>query len=156
MLKILAALSTLSAGIISMPAAAQQDEENSGSKLILQLSNLRNRQGQFCVSVFADEKGFPADGLKSVYSKCHLASELIEPVEIEIQGLQPGNYALAMFHDENSDKQLNTGTFGIPLEGFGFSNNPKILFSAPKFAECSFAVIESRQTVVQVRANYFL
>ncbi|NBW81866.1 DUF2141 domain-containing protein, partial [bacterium] len=51
---------------------------------------------------------------------------------------------------------LNTGTFGIPLEGFGFTNNPKILFSPPKYSDCIFSSNEGKQTIVQIRANYFL
>ena len=151
-----AILSLLTAGLLFLPAVAQQDDELSSNKLILQFSNLRSRQGQICISVFSDEKGFPTDGLKAVYSKCHAVAEMNEASEIEIIGLRPGNYALAMFHDENNDKQLNTGTFGIPLEGFGFTNNPKILFSPPKYSDCIFSSNEGKQTIVQIRANYFL
>ncbi len=36
--------------------------------------------------------------------------------------LPPGEYAVCLYQDENSDGKLNTGAFGIPKEPFGFSN----------------------------------
>ncbi|MFZ9519243.1 MAG: DUF2141 domain-containing protein [Silvanigrellaceae bacterium] len=150
------ATSVLVAGAISISATAQQDEDASASKLVLQISNMRNQIGQICISIFSDENGFPTEGNKAIYSKCLANVETTGSKDVEIALLPPGNYALAMFHDENSDKQLNTGSFGIPLEGFGFSNNPRILFSAPSFSECSFAINDAKQTTIQIKVNHFL
>ena len=32
-------------------------------------------------------------------------------------------YVIKVFHDENNNRNLGTGFFGIPTEAFGFSNN---------------------------------
>jgi uncharacterized protein (DUF2141 family) len=34
--------------------------------------------------------------------------------------IKPGNYAIAVIHDENRNGELDTNMFGIPKEGYGF------------------------------------
>jgi uncharacterized protein (DUF2141 family) len=46
------------------------------------------------------------------------------------------DYAVVITHDENNDAVFQTGAFGIPLEGYGFSNNVRPQLSAPSFADC--------------------
>jgi uncharacterized protein (DUF2141 family) len=55
----------------------------------------------------------------------------------EIKILPSGNYAIKAFHDEGQDDEINT-KFGIPSEGFGFSNNPNILFGSPSHENAKF------------------
>jgi uncharacterized protein (DUF2141 family) len=47
--------------------------------------------------------------------------------------LPPGDYAVLVFHDENDNGVLDKGAFGIPTEGYGFSNNAEGFFSAPSW-----------------------
>ncbi len=68
--------------------------------------------------------------------------------------LPPGNYALSLFHDENSNAKLDT-MLAIPKEGFGFSRNPKIRFGAPAFNQVAFPVAATAVTLT-VRMQYFL
>ena len=72
---------------------------------------------------------------------------------LSFQDVAPGAYAIAALHDENRDGKLNT-TIGIPREGVGFSNNPVIRMSAPKFAAARFAVGDAA-VVETVRMKYF-
>ncbi len=53
---------------------------------------------------------------------------------------QPGAYALALYHDANSNGKLDRNAIGIPKEGFGFSGNPKIQFSAPSLESVRMTV----------------
>ena len=53
-----------------------------------------------------------------------------------IKDLPVGEYAVAIFHDKNSDKICNTNFLGIPKEGFGFSKNFKPKLSSPDFEDC--------------------
>ncbi len=50
----------------------------------------------------------------------------------------PGTYAIAFGHDENSNGRVDQGFLGIPLEGYGFSNDVRPVLSAPGFEPCSF------------------
>ncbi len=68
--------------------------------------------------------------------------------------LPSGDYAVALFHDENGNGKLDT-SLGIPREGIGFSNNPRLLFGPPRFAAASFAVTNLAVDET-VRMKYFL
>ncbi|MEO1392534.1 MAG: DUF2141 domain-containing protein [Cyanobacteria bacterium J06634_5] len=68
--------------------------------------------------------------------------------------IEPGTYAVSVMHDENTDGTLNTGIFGIPTEGFGFSQNPEIGTSAPEFSEAAIVVV-GRETTTQVKLIYY-
>ena len=47
--------------------------------------------------------------------------------------LPPGDYAVIVFHDENDNGLLDKSALGIPIEGYGFSNNAEGFFSAPSW-----------------------
>ncbi|MGB2959396.1 MAG: DUF2141 domain-containing protein [Bacteroidota bacterium] len=49
-----------------------------------------------------------------------------------------GEYAVKIFHDEDGDKELDTGLFGIPTEAYGFSNNASASFGPPDFEDARF------------------
>ena len=39
---------------------------------------------------------------------------------VVFRGLAEGQYAVALFHDQNGNGEFDTGLFGPPVEGFGF------------------------------------
>ena len=45
----------------------------------------------------------------------------------------PGVYAIAIYHDADSNQKLNRTGIGFPAEGYGFSNNPTTLAGLPAF-----------------------
>lgn len=51
--------------------------------------------------------------------------------------LPPGTYAAKVMHDENDNGKLDTNFMGMPIEGYGFSNNPQLL-RKPTFDEAKF------------------
>ena len=55
---------------------------------------------------------------------------------------QTGVYALAVYHDEDNSGTLTraAGMLGLPVEGFGFSNNPPTLASLPTFRSVRIAI----------------
>ena len=57
-----------------------------------------------------------------------------------------GNYALKIFHDKNDDRTLNIGKFFVPLEHYGFSNDPLILFGPPRYDDCRFSFDQKHPT----------
>lgn len=73
---------------------------------------------------------------------------------IVISDLPPGGYALALIHDENGNRKLDTFA-GIPREGVAFSRNPPIRFGAPSFHSARF-VIAGAPVEQDVKMRYFL
>ena len=73
---------------------------------------------------------------------------------IAIPDLPPGGYALALIHDENNNRKLDT-LAGIPREGVAFSRNPPIRFGAPSFNSARFT-IAGAPVEQDVKMKYFL
>jgi len=66
--------------------------------------------------------------------------------------LPPGIYAIAVYHDENEDNQLNKKKMGIPEEGVGFSGTIKSKIRPPKFKEASFHL--KNDTTIYIALRY--
>ncbi len=51
-----------------------------------------------------------------------------------------GEYSIAVFHDENSNMDLDANFLGIPKEDYGFSNNAWRKYGPPKYKQTLFTV----------------
>jgi uncharacterized protein (DUF2141 family) len=56
---------------------------------------------------------------------------------IVFMGLPPGRYAVIAFHDENDNGRLDESPWGVPTEGYGFSNDAQGFLTAPSFEAAS-------------------
>jgi len=90
--------------------------------------------GTVRAAVFDSQKAFDADKMTAT----SVANAKAGTSKLTIKNLKPGTYGIALFQDVNGNEKLDTNLLGVPSEPFGFSNNPKIGFSAPKFAAFQF------------------
>ncbi|WP_430815271.1 DUF2141 domain-containing protein [Carboxylicivirga sp. RSCT41] len=72
---------------------------------------------------------------------------------ITLGQLKAGNYAFKYFHDANENQELDTNLFGIPKEGYGFSNNAKSTFGPPAFEKTVFSL--QNDTIHNCVITYF-
>jgi uncharacterized protein (DUF2141 family) len=135
-------------GITMMPESATANTTN----LTVTVNGLRNQNGQICLSLFSQSEGFPGKSDRAVATQCIAANAASHSAIF--QNLNPGQYAVALFHDVNEDSKLNTGIFGIPKEGFGFSQNPRIGTNAPRFEDTAF-LLTPQNTQIQIQLKYF-
>lgn len=68
-----------------------------------------------------------------------------------IKDLLEGEYAIAIYHDENGDKKCNTNLIGIPKEGYGFTRLKKV-WSRPKFDDSK--ILLNKDLTVPINLNY--
>lgn len=54
-----------------------------------------------------------------------------------------GRYSVALYHDENGNRDFDRNFLGIPTEGYGFSKNPGFRFGKPEQEETLFTIEES-------------
>ncbi len=73
---------------------------------------------------------------------------------IVITGLKPGRYAVIAFQDANDDGKLGSTPWGVPLEGYGFSNDAHGFLHAPSFEAAAFPVAESGTTTTIISLIY--
>jgi len=71
--------------------------------------------------------------------------------EIVFDNLKSGKYAIRYYHDENSNGKMDTGTFGIPTEGYGFSNNARGFMGPPDFEDMVFAVNSNAEVTLKTK-----
>ena len=62
------------------------------------------------------------------------AKATADSLELVFPDLAPGKYAIRLMHDENDNGKLDTNLVGMPVEGYGFSNNPQVM-RKPTFDE---------------------
>ncbi|KGJ95708.1 DUF2141 domain-containing protein [Thalassotalea sp. ND16A] len=67
---------------------------------------------------------------------------------ISFKNLDKGDYALRFFHDQNNNGKLETNLFGMPVEGYGFSNNAKPNFGPVSYQQIKFSVSDDVSKVV--------
>jgi uncharacterized protein (DUF2141 family) len=119
--------------------------------LRVELENLRNEEGSIRYLVFDKEEGYPDKNELAVKEG---SLEVIKAKEgIVIENLPEGEYSFSIIHDENNNNRLDTNFLGIPKEGFGFSNNPTVIFGAPSFSKCKFDL--KSDSKITIKMKYF-
>lgn len=110
------------------------------SVLNVKVTGFKTADGQLCYSLFdsANREYFGReDAPPSTVLRAACIPVNQEENILSITDLPKGTYAIALFHDKNSNAVLDKNGI-IPVERFGFSNNPAIRFGAPSFDDCSF------------------
>ncbi|MBA6151332.1 DUF2141 domain-containing protein [Gelidibacter maritimus] len=110
-------------------------------QLTVHVKNIKSLKGEIIIGVFNTDKDFLKDGV-AIKNYTISVDEVNET--IVINDLPKGEYALSLYHDENSDNECNRNFLGIPKEAYGFSNNVKPKFSAPSYEECKFMLVENK------------
>lgn len=114
------------------------------SDLTITVTDLKSNSGVIRLAMYDNEKAFPEEGDKAY--KTAIAEIKGGKAVIEFKNVDHGTYAIAAFHDANNDGVMNKNAFGIPKEGYGFSNNAMGNFAAPSFSAASFKVDENNTT----------
>jgi len=117
-----------------LPGRAQAVSECS---LVVHVDGIRNQKGDIGVSLFTSSDGWPENNDKAFLHGPHPFSGDKATVTLEVPA---GRYGVAVIHDENSNHKLDRNFFGIPKEGFGFANNPKVFLTPPDFKTASVEV----------------
>lgn len=109
------------------------------------ISGLRSGNGDVHVAIFDTPETFPQSGNSQTDAVVKASPNGASAV---FSGLKPGNYALAAFHDENGNRTFDQNVLGIPVEGFGFSNDPPVFLGPPKFTEAAVALGQNDAEIV--------
>ena len=104
-------------------------------KLSIHISGISKIKGSLFIAIFRPTDDFPVFGkqFKGIVKEVEGKSQ-----NYNFDNLPEGEYALAIYQDENRNKILDKNLLGIPTEIYGFSNNARRTFSAPSFQEAKF------------------
>ena len=110
------------------------------SKIKVRIINLQGLKGQISIGLFNNPESFPKkdEGRVGVYIEIKDST-----VEHVFTDLENGTYAIAVYHDENSNGEFDRSFFGWPTEDYVFSNYAEGNFGPPSFEDASFELIDS-------------
>jgi len=118
--------------------------------LNLTVENILKPQGNIMIAIFEGPDNFLKDD-KVVGSKIGLV-EKTGSFDVIFPNLPFGEYSIAVYHDVNGNQKLDTNLFGVPTEPYGFSNNARSKWGAPKYNVAKFQLNESeKKMVIQVK-----
>jgi uncharacterized protein (DUF2141 family) len=103
--------------------------------LSIEVTNIQSQKGAVYLALFRAGDAFPT-GKPAEGKKVDIKGSSVQASF----SVEPGNYAVAVFHDENGNGKMDKRVFGIPKEPYGFSNNFRPKMSAPKFSDCQIQV----------------
>jgi len=113
--------------------------------LSIHISGISKIKGSLFIAIFRATDDFPVFGkqYKGIVKEVEGKSQ-----NYTFDNLPEGEYALAIYQDENRNKILDKNLLGIPTEIYGFSNNARRNFSAPSFQEAKFKLNKDLQQTV--------
>lgn len=107
--------------------------------LTVNLSNIDNTRGTLHIGVADSQQAWEG---KSDFAAAASRKPSGSEEAVSFTDLAPGIYAIKVMHDENGNGRLDVGPSGVPVEGYGFSNNPQVMREAT-FEEAAFEVGEN-------------
>lgn len=115
--------------------------------LTVDIDNIQVQTGALMVQLYANAEDYTSGKNPS--------ASMIKPVtktehRLVFSDLADGQYALKVFHDENSNYSLDTNILGVPSEGYGFSNNAGS-FGPASFKDASFSLQGDTQITIHIR-----
>ncbi len=105
----------------------------STARLVVVVSEIRSDRGSVRCTIFASSQGWPSDPARAVAAAAGTPHG--GRTECVFEGLAPGEYAVAVHHDEDGEGDFDTGIFGIPTEGVGASRDAHGTMGPPSFED---------------------
>jgi uncharacterized protein (DUF2141 family) len=113
--------------------------------LTMEATGLENSDGFLMVALYGSRKNYEG-GLEMAMVKERVAI-VDRQARVVFEGVPYGWYAASLFHDENSNGELDSNLLGLPKEAYGFSNNARSAFGPPDFDKVKFEVNTPRVVI---------
>lgn len=120
-----------------------------GLSIQVSIKQFKSDNGQVMARLFNRADAFPTKAEKALAARKAQISN--RQAELSFDGLPPGEYAIAVYHDENGNNELDTNWIGIPAEGLGASNNAKGSFGPPKFTDAKIQLTQSTHITINIK-----
>ena len=144
-----AGLLALAGGAAAMAAAAPAH----AGEVVVSVTGLRSAKGVVRACLTAREDVFPKC-IKDAASH-RLVVSASGKVELHFTGVKPGNYAIALLHDENNNGKADRAMGMMPKEGYGFSRDAPVNMAPPKFRDAVMPIGDGTQRMT-IKMRYFL
>jgi uncharacterized protein (DUF2141 family) len=139
--------SFLLCSIFSLPVLAVSDCEN--DQMSLQINHIEEIKGDLFVALHNSGDTYLVKDSEPFRSTV-AAVETEGSQQVSICDVEAGEYAIAIFQDENRNGELDSNFIGIPKEPYGFSNNLEKM-RPPSFEEASFEYDAHEVVVINLK-----
>jgi uncharacterized protein (DUF2141 family) len=122
------------------------------SKLVVNVSGMKNSNGKVNFALYNSESSFnePNQAYKEIF-----ANAIEGNMSFVLDSLPAGEYTFAVFHDENSNSEIDQNWLGIPSEGFAFSNNAMGSFGPPSYSQAKFTITSKSIVSQNISLNFY-
>lgn len=100
------------------------------AELTVPISTVRNGRGTLFVALYREGTWL----VPGRYVTAQRVRAQAGTVHARFEGVPRGRYGVAVFHDENDNRRVDTNALGLPKEGYGFSRHSPRL-RKPSFNE---------------------
>lgn len=120
-------------------------QSNATATLEIKFKGIRNTKGIISIGINSTPEGWPRQPqMDPNWKKTGMVNGVLT---VRVKDLPYGTYAVSVLDDENSNLEIDM-FMGIPKEGWGFSKNPPLKLSAPKFEECTFDLDQPHKQII--------
>lgn len=105
-----------------------------GITLTIVLENVLNDEGDIIAGLHTRQTFMKGAGIANYKGKATTGEHIFV-----FENVQPGDYAISVLHDLNSNEQMDFEVNGMPKEPYAMSGN-EMAMGPPSFGSCDFAV----------------
>lgn len=131
-----------------LSGAVQPSHPDPLDTFTITVSGARNDTGIIGVALFNEDASSTFPEAEPFRSASGVANS--SGLDITFEDLPAGRYAIAVIHDENENGVLDSNDYGMPVEGFGFSNNVMGEMGPPSFTQAAVTVDGETRTAVSL------
>lgn len=133
--------------LLALPSTSEAGPacSDTGMGVLVRVHGVQGDKGSLVGVLYGDDPaGFLQKGKR-------LARERVPAregsVSLCLPARHPGTYAVVVYHDANDNRRFDRGWSGLPVEGYGISNNPRPWLRMPTHGEAAFTIGTPPQTL---------
>ena len=134
-----AAILGFAAVLFVFPAVRSFAQSPGKASITVKVTGIRGTQGDIMLAL----RSGPGKIVQGRKAQIDIKTMTAQAVFVNVA---PGTYDIAVIHDENGNGTLDFNEMGMPIEGYGHSNNPAKRPGEPSFDETKFTFGSSNAT----------
>ncbi len=128
--------------LLSLITASALASTAMAADLTVTVTAVKKAEGEIMLAIYDSEGHF-----RKTESIATRKAAKIGDMVFTFPDLAAGNYAVMVFHDCNSNGELDTNLLGIPKEPWGGSLQGKSVFGAPGWSDAKFELTDTGKSI---------
>ena len=118
------------------------------ASLTVNVIGIASNEGSIRAALYNNQAAFEykKDPAQYIYQKA-MAGIKNQQATLTFSNLPYGVYAIKLFHDKDNSEIFKRNLLGVPQEGFGVSDNPKIDHHSPTFDQTKFVINQPKMNI---------